>query len=103
MASSYVRPDLAAFAQLDDLIRHVQDELAAWRRRSLRAEAELEAVRAAGGGRANSADAQRLRERIVALEAENHGLQVRLQTARERVEALRTRLDFLESHSGTPA
>jgi hypothetical protein len=49
LAQGYVRPDGAALSELGDLLQHVGEELAAWRRRSLKAEAELAEARSKGG------------------------------------------------------
>jgi hypothetical protein len=41
LAYSYERPDHRALADLEHLVHQASEELAAWRRRTLRAEAEL--------------------------------------------------------------
>ncbi len=73
----------------------LETELAGWRRRCLKAEAELEE----GARRVptiTTGDAALLRQRTVELEAENHRLRDRIATAREQIEQLRTRLRFVE-------
>jgi hypothetical protein len=80
------RPEFRALEELQEVLRGVGDELAAWRRRAQRAEAML------GEGH----DAVANRERMVELEAENRETQVRLAAARARVEELMKRLQFLE-------
>jgi predicted nucleic acid-binding Zn-ribbon protein len=77
VAYSYDRPDLKALDDLEQTLRHLTDELAGWRRRSLRAEAELE--------------------------AENQALRQRIEAARERLSGLAARLAFLEQHGGGTA
>jgi hypothetical protein len=47
---TYERPDFRALDELEQLLRHVGEELAAWRRRSLKAEAELQEFRTKGTG-----------------------------------------------------
>ena len=85
--SSSESPELEALNELEDVIRHVSDELAAWRRRALKAEGE----RPGPGGESEAA-----RERLRALEAENEELKQRLEAARARLRDLLKRLSFLE-------
>ena len=80
------RLEFRALEELQEVLRGVADELAAWRRRALRAEAML------GEGH----DAVVNRECMLELEAENRGAQERLAAARARVEELLKRLQFLE-------
>ena len=80
------RLEFRALEELQEVLRGVADELAAWRRRALRAEAML------GEGH----DAVVNRERMLELEAENRGAQERLAAARARGEELLKRLQFLE-------
>jgi FtsZ-binding cell division protein ZapB len=100
--SSYERPDLAALDELERLLHHVGDELAAWRRRSLRAEQELTELKARGGMLAGP-ELQQVRQRVADLEAENQQLRTRLEAATERVRALIQRLAFLERDLGEGA
>lgn len=91
MASNDDRPELRALADLETVIGAVTQEVAAWRRRALKAEA----------GRAGATpDLSTARERIQELEDENLELHHRLRTARERVEQLLHRLQFLEEQVG---
>ncbi|MBW8772564.1 MAG: hypothetical protein JF590_04625 [Gemmatimonadetes bacterium] len=93
--SSYARPDFAAIDDLESLLRHVGDELAAWRRRCLRAEQELAAFKEKGGVM-QSPDTVLGRQRLAELEQENLALRARLDGASERVQMLVARLAFLE-------
>jgi hypothetical protein len=93
--SSYERPDFAALDELERLLRHVGDELASWRRRSLRAEQELTDLKAKGGMLAGPELVQ-VRQRVADLEGENQLLRTRLEAATERVRGLIQRLAFLE-------
>ncbi len=105
MASSYERPDQAVLTRVEGLVRGLQDELAAWRRRALRAEGELEGLRArggTGGGILAGEEAQQVRQRIVDLETENHLLRQRIEDALGRVNGLRSRLGFLAHQEGKP-
>jgi cell division protein ZapA len=49
VAYTYERPDLRALAELEELFQNLGAEVATWRRRSLKAEAELQDIRAKGG------------------------------------------------------
>lgn len=93
--SSYARPDFAAIDELESLLRHVGDELAAWRRRCLRAEQELAAFKEKGGVM-QTPDTVLGRQRLAELEQENLALRSRLDGASERVQMLVARLAFLE-------
>ncbi len=93
--SSYARPDFAAIDELESLLRHVGDELAAWRRRCLRAEQDLAAFKEKGGVM-QSPDTVLGRQRLAELEQENLALRARLDGASERVQMLVARLAFLE-------
>lgn len=99
MAYTYDRPDLKALADLEQLLQHITEELAGWRRRSLRAEAEL-AEAQAHGGKVAGPELKEARKRITELESENQALRQRIETARERLKVLAGRLSFLEQHGG---
>jgi hypothetical protein len=93
LASHDDRPELRALTELEAVIGAVTQEVAAWRRRALKAEAG----RAQPGGTPDLATAK---ERIEELEDENLELHHRLRTARERTEQLLGRLKFLEEQVG---
>lgn len=95
MAQSYERPDARALEELADLLQYVGDELAAWRRRSLKAEADLAELKAKGGVLAGPELIQ-ARQRIIELELENQALRQRIDATRDRVKLLADRLGFLE-------
>ena len=99
MAYTYERPDVKALADLEQVLRHVTEELASWRKRTLKAEAELAEAKASGGVVAGPA-LKEARQRAVDLETENQALRQRIDTARERLRALAARLAFLEQHGG---
>ena len=88
------RPEFKALAELERVLRHVQEELAAWRRRALKAEAGRQELDIAH-------DIVAARERILDLERENADMDGRLGAARDRVEALLARLRFLEEQVGS--
>ncbi|MFI5235659.1 MAG: hypothetical protein ACHQXA_08115 [Gemmatimonadales bacterium] len=93
--SSYERPDFAALDDVERLLHHVGDELATWRRRSLRAEQELAELKGKGGMLAGP-ELTQVRQRVADLEGENQALRTRLEAATERVRSLIQRLGFLE-------
>jgi predicted nucleic acid-binding Zn-ribbon protein len=80
------RPEFRALEELQEVLRHVTEELAAWRRRAQRAEGAL------GAGH----DALAQRERVMELEGANRDLAERVEAARSQVEDLVKRLQFLE-------
>jgi predicted nuclease with TOPRIM domain len=83
------RPEQAALAELERVLEHVKDELASWRRRALKAEADRTAM-------GLDHDVVASRERIKQLEVEKAEILARLNAARGRVEDLLARLKFLE-------
>ena len=99
VAYTYDRPDLKALTDLEQLLKHLTEELGGWRRRTLRAEAEL-AEAQAHGGKVAGPELKEARKRLIELEAENQALRHRIGTARERLKALGARLSFLEQHGG---
>lgn len=99
MAQSYERPDASPLYELGDLLQHIGEELAAWRRRSLKAEAELAEARSKGGVLAGPELIQS-RQRTLELEMESQALNQRMAAARDRLQLLATRLSFLENDTG---
>jgi uncharacterized protein involved in exopolysaccharide biosynthesis len=98
LVSDSVRPEVAAFAELEQLVKHLGDELASFRRRALQAEARLKSLETTGVKGVVSP------ERVQFLERENAGLNKRLQTARERTQQMIDRVRFLrQQHNGTTA
>ena len=95
MTSPYVRPDQIALAELERLLGHLTDELSAWRRRCQKAETALQALKETGG-MVPGDDVARTRRRMLDLERENLDLRARVDRARELVQRLQQRLDFLE-------
>jgi chromosome segregation ATPase len=99
VAYTYDRPDLKALSDLEQLLKHLTEELAGWRRRTLVAEAEL-AEAQSHGGKVAGPELKEARKRLVELETENQALRHRIEAARERLKALAARLSFLEQHGG---
>ncbi|MGH7657533.1 MAG: hypothetical protein ACREL6_04805 [Gemmatimonadales bacterium] len=91
---NYERPDLPLLTDLERLLRHVAEELGAWRRRCLKAESELESLREGTNPRTGP-DLVQARQRVVELEVENRELRERIDAARTRVQAIGDRLVFL--------
>jgi hypothetical protein len=99
---TYERPDQKALADLEQVVHNLADELAGWRRRTLKAEAELQQARAHGGVLAGP-ELTQSRQRVIDLETENLALRQRIDAAKERLGALAGRLTFLEQHGGGTA
>ncbi|MBI4502440.1 MAG: hypothetical protein HY700_14925 [Gemmatimonadetes bacterium] len=85
-------PEFAALSDLEEVIKHVSDELASWRRRALKAESERTSL-------GSDHDVVALKERIVSLEGQNRELERRLEAARSRLQDLLKRLRFLEEQA----
>jgi len=81
---------VTAFEELSELVRHLGDELATFRRRALQAEARLKAVEQVGGAAAVTAPV-----RVNELERENAELRARLEAATERTRQMLERVRFL--------
>lgn len=93
--SDSVRPETAAFAELEQLVKHLGDELASFRRRALQAEARLKTLDSTGVKGVVSP------ERVHFLERENAGLTTRLEAARTRTQQIIDRVRFLkQQHDG---
>jgi len=99
VAYVYERPDLAAVAELERVLGSINEELSAWRRRCLKAEAELKEAQASGGVVAGT-ELKESRQRVIDLETENQALRLRIDSAKERLRVLAARLSFLEQHGG---
>lgn len=99
MAYVYERPDLAAVAELERVLASMAEELGAWRRRCLKAEAELKEAQASGGVVAGT-ELKESRQRVIDLETDNQALRLRIDSAKERLRVLAARLSFLEQHGG---
>ena len=96
--SDSVRPEKAAFGELEQLVKHLGDELASFRRRALQAEARLKSLESTGVKGVVSP------ERVQFLERENAGLTSRLEAARTRTQQMIDRVRFLkQQHDGAPA
>ena len=83
MASGGERPDLDALRELEEVLRHLETELAGWRRRALSAEARLGESAPGGEAQPGSKD-----------------LESRLAGAKALVGDILERLRFLEQQRG---
>ena len=96
--SDSARPEVAAFAELEMLVKHLGDELASFRRRALQAEARVKSLESTGVKGVVSP------ERVQFLEKENAGLTNRLDAARARTQQMIDRVRFLrQQHDGAGA
>ncbi|HJP59458.1 MAG TPA: hypothetical protein VJ865_05650 [Gemmatimonadaceae bacterium] len=93
--SDSAHPERTAFAELEQLVKHLGDELASFRRRALQAEARLKSLESTGVKGVVSP------ERVQFLERENVGLNKRLEAARTRTQQMIDRVRFLrQQHDG---
>ncbi|MFL5448585.1 MAG: hypothetical protein ACJ8A6_09870 [Gemmatimonadales bacterium] len=102
MSYYYERPDQKALSDLEHVVRNLAEELAGWRRRTLKAEGELQQARANSGVLAGP-ELTQARQRIIELETENQSLRLRIDGAKDRLRALAGRVSFLEQHGGGTA
>ena len=84
------RPDLAAFRDLAQLVHHLEDELASFRRRALSAESRVKELEANSGDGAIDASA---------LKRENAELTRRLDAATARTQQLLERVRFVRQQA----
>ena len=92
------RPEIAAFRDLEQLVRHLGDELAGFRRRALLAESRLKEFE--GEERAPDMTQQvALDERVTELEHENAVLRARLESATERTRQMLERVRFIRQQA----
>jgi FtsZ-binding cell division protein ZapB len=98
----YERPDHQALGDLEQVVNNLAEELAGWRRRTLKAEAEMQQARANGGVLAGP-ELNQARQRVIELETENQALRLRIDAAKERLRVLAGRLSFMEQHGGGTA
>jgi hypothetical protein len=92
------RPEALAFRELEQLVRHLGDELAGFRRRALVAESrvrELESVEAKPGVRQQ----RELGDRLNQLEHDNAVLRGRLESATARTKAMLDRVRFIRQQA----
>lgn len=95
--SDNAQADNHAVQELDTLVRHLAEELAAFRRRALTAESRLKEVESQEGG----AMALDLSARLNQLEEENEKLRARLDDAAARTKQMLDRVRFLRQQAQT--
>lgn len=92
------RPEIVAFRDLEQLVRHLGDELAGFRRRALLAESRLRDLESEE--REPEVTQQRaLDERVTELEHENAVLRARLDSATERTRQMLERVRFIRQQA----
>ena len=92
------RPEIVAFRDLEQLVRHLGDELAGFRRRALLAESRLKEFESEE--RAPDTTQQvALDERVTELEHENAVLRARLESATERTRQMLERVRFIRQQA----
>lgn len=96
------RLEVTAFHELEQLVRHLGDELAGFRRRALLAESRLKELdrKEGRGGHKPQRD---LAERCTALEHENAALQERLEAATSRTRQMLDRVRFIRQQTQATA
>jgi hypothetical protein len=95
--SDSVRPETAAFRELETLVRHLGDELAAFRRRALVAEARVREIDGMADG--PLLEQRALSDRCAALESENSALKGRLDAATSRTRQMLDRVRFIRQQA----
>jgi chromosome segregation ATPase len=88
--SASVRPEVAAFQDLALLVRHLEDELASFRRRALSAEARVKELEASVGSEPTD---------VSALKRENAQLKERVDAATARTRQLLERVRFVRQQA----
>jgi predicted nucleic acid-binding Zn-ribbon protein len=96
--SDSVRPEIVAFRDLEQLVRHLGDELAGFRRRALLAEARLRELESEDA-QPDVKQARELSDRITQLEHENAVLRGRLDSATERTRQMLERVRFMRQQA----
>lgn len=102
MESSPERPEDAALAELEAVLRAVGEEMIALRRRAQVAEARVRELERGEQLALDAMSAGPANERVSDLERENVQLKDRLDSARERAAQLAERLRFLRQQYAEP-
>ena len=95
--SDNARPETTAFRELEQLVRHLGDELAGFRRRALLAESRLRELESEDAQPA--ANQRQLNERVTQLEHENAILRGRLDSATARTKQMLERVRFIRQQA----
>ncbi len=96
--SDNVRPELAAYRELETLVHHLAEELAGFRRRALMSESRVRDLEEEG------AEPTRVRQRELAercshLQVENESLRRRLDVATSRARQMLDRVRFIRQQT----
>ena len=92
-------PESHALVQLSQLVHHLGEELASFRKRALQAEATLRGYETSTSSRSGDLFAE---QRVVELEKENADLRERLTYATEQTRAILSQVRFLRQQSERP-
>jgi hypothetical protein len=92
------RPEALAFRELEQLVRHLGDELAGFRRRALLAESRVRDLESEGA-QPEVRQQRELGDRMNQLEHENAILRSRLEAATERTRAMLERVRFIRQQA----
>ena len=101
--SDSVQPDVAAFRELETLVRHLGDELAGFRRRALVAEARVRELEGKGSVPSTRAQQRELADRCTSLEDENAALRTRLDLATTQARQMLDRVRFIRQQTQSAA
>jgi len=94
------RPEALAFRELEQLVRHLGDELAGFRRRALVAEARVRELEQEHEGSQPGVREQReLGDQLTRLEHDNAVLRGRLEAATARTKAMLDRVRFIRQQA----
>ncbi|HEY2026579.1 MAG TPA: hypothetical protein VGG78_06190 [Gemmatimonadaceae bacterium] len=97
--SDSAQPDVAAFRELEMLVRHLGDELAGFRRRALLAEARLRELDSKSSGSSTRAQQRDLADRCANLEEENAALRTRVDVAAAQARQMLDRVRFIRQQT----
>jgi hypothetical protein len=92
--SEQERPDVAAFRELETVVRRLVDELSGFRKRALSAEAKLKGYETAAGSGPKAAGA-----RLAKLEDENARLRAQVEKANSGTKSMLERVRFLRQQA----
>jgi len=87
------RPDVAAYKDLEAVVRSLVDELAGFRKRALAAEAKLKGFESASGSSAKAG------ARMAELEEENQRLRAKVERARSSSRGMLDKVRFLRQQA----
>jgi len=92
------RPEALAFRELEQLVRHLGDELAGFRRRALVAEARVRELEVEGS-QPGVREQRELGDQLTKLEHDNAVLRGRLESATARTKAILDRVRFIRQQA----